>query len=190
MRVAAIIAAGGRGARLGAGRPKQLMEIGGQPMLQRSVQLLAAHPEVTEIVVVLPADLAGDPPGYLQGLGKPVSVVEGGARRQDSVANGFDAVQARADIILIHDAARPFASAELISRTIAAAAQTGAALAALPASDTVKLASLDVTPEGPVVEQTIPRDRVYLAQTPQAFRTDVLRAAIAAGRGGGIASGW
>ena len=184
MHVAAIIAAGGRGERVGAGRPKQLLEIGGRPMLQRSVELLAAHPGVTEIVVVLPADLAGDPPDYLRRFGKPVHVVEGGARRQDSVANGFDVVQERADIILIHDAARPFASPDLISRTIAAAAETGAALAALPVSDTVKLASGETTPQGPVVERTIPRDRVYLAQTPQAFRTDVLRAAIAAGRGG------
>jgi 2-C-methyl-D-erythritol 4-phosphate cytidylyltransferase/2-C-methyl-D-erythritol 2,4-cyclodiphosphate synthase len=182
--VAAIIAAGGRGERLGAGRPKQLLEIGGRPMLQRSVELLAAHPGVTEIVVVLPADLAGDPPDYLRSRGKPIRVVEGGARRQDSVANGFDVVQDRADIILIHDAARPFASADLISRTIAAAAETGAALAALPASDTVKLASDEAMTLGPVVERTIPRDRVYLAQTPQAFRTGVLRAAIAAGRGG------
>ena len=185
MHVAAIIAAGGRGVRLGAGRPKQLLEIGGQPMLRRSVEVLAAHPDVTEIVVVLPADLVGHPPEYLQTLGKPVRVVEGGTRRQDSVANGFDVVQARADIVLIHDAARPFASPDLISRTIAAAIETGAALAALPVSDTVKLASGETTPHGPVVERTIPRERVYLAQTPQAFRTDVLRAAIAAGRRGG-----
>ncbi|MCX6542891.1 MAG: 2-C-methyl-D-erythritol 4-phosphate cytidylyltransferase [Acidobacteria bacterium] len=188
MYVAAIIAAGGRGERLGAGRPKQLIEIAGQPMLQRSAQLLAAHPEVTEIVVVLPPDLVGRPPNYLLTLGKPVRIVEGGRRRQDSVANGFDVVQERADIILIHDAARPFASADLISRTIAAAVETGAALAALPASDTVKLASGETPPQGPLVERTIPRDRVYLAQTPQAFRTDVLRAAIAAGRAGVLAT--
>ena len=184
MHVAAIIAAGGRGERLGAGRPKQLLDLGGQSMLRRSIELLAAHPDVTEIVVVLPADLVDSPPEYLRSLRKPVCVVAGGARRQDSVANGFDVVQERADIILIHDAARPFASPDLIARTIAAAAETGAALAALPASDTVKLASDVTTSPGPLVERTIPRERVYLAQTPQAFRTAVLRAAIEAGRTG------
>jgi 2-C-methyl-D-erythritol 4-phosphate cytidylyltransferase/2-C-methyl-D-erythritol 2,4-cyclodiphosphate synthase len=188
MHVAAIIAAGGQGRRLGAGRPKQLLEIGGQSILQLSVALLVAHPDVTEIVVVLPADLVSDPPDYLLSGRKPVRVVAGGARRQDSVANGVDVVEARADIILIHDAARPFASPDLISRTIAAAAASGAALAALPVSDTVKLAAGEMTEQGPVVERTIPRDRIYLAQTPQAFRVDVLRAAIAAGRGGAPAT--
>lgn len=183
MYVAAIIAAGGRGTRLGAGRPKQLLEIGGQSMLQRSVELLAAHSAIAEIVVVLPAELVGDPPPSLRTLAKPTRVVEGGASRQESVANGVALVQDRADIILIHDAARPFARPDLISRTIAAAAEIGAAVAALPASDTVKLALEPTSSQGPVVERTIPRDRIYLAQTPQAFRTDVLLAAMAAGRG-------
>lgn len=182
MYVAAIIAAGGQGARLGAGRPKQLLAIGGRSMLQRSVELLAAHPDVAEIVVVLPAALVADPPAYLRTLAKPARVVAGGTSRQDSVANGFALVRERADIVLIHDAARPFASPELISRTIAAAAESGAAVAALPASDTVKLSLETTTRQGPVVERTIPRERVYLAQTPQAFRTDVLREAMAAHR--------
>jgi len=188
MYVAAIIAAGGRGIRLGAGRPKQLLEIGGRSMLRRSVELLAAHPDVSEIVVVLPADLIDEPPAYFGALGKPTRVVEGGARRQDSVANGLLAVHECADIILIHDAARPFASPELISRTIAAAAESGAAVAAMPSSDTVKLVLEAPTPQRPVVERTIPRERVYLAQTPQAFRADVLRAAMAVSTGGSTAT--
>jgi 2-C-methyl-D-erythritol 4-phosphate cytidylyltransferase/2-C-methyl-D-erythritol 2,4-cyclodiphosphate synthase len=182
MRVVAIIAAGGRGERLGAGRPKQLLEIGGKPMLQRSAELLAAHPAIDEVIVVLPADVANQPPSYLMSIGKPVRVVVGGARRQDSVANGVDAVRDRADIIVIHDAARPFASHDLVTRTIAAAVATGAALAALPVSDTVKLAAEGADSRAVLVERTIPRERVYLAQTPQAFRTEVLVAAIAAGR--------
>jgi 2-C-methyl-D-erythritol 4-phosphate cytidylyltransferase len=98
------------------------------------------HPEIDEIVVALPADLAADPPPYLRGTAKTVRVVAGGARRQDSVFNAFQAVNADTDVVVIHDAARPFASAGLISRTIAAAIESGAALAAIPARDTVKRA--------------------------------------------------
>ena len=138
MHVTAIIAAGGRGQRLGGARPKQLLAIGGRAILERSVAAFLAHPAVDDVIVALPADLAGDPPAYLRATSKPLRIVAGGARRQDSVANAFRAVGERADVIVIHDAARPFASAALIARTIAAAAETGAALAALPARDTVK----------------------------------------------------
>jgi 2-C-methyl-D-erythritol 4-phosphate cytidylyltransferase/2-C-methyl-D-erythritol 2,4-cyclodiphosphate synthase len=188
MRVAAIVAAGGRGARLGAGVPKQLLTIGGESILRRSVRLFAEHARIDEVVVVLPPDLAAAVPADLDLPGKPLSVVAGGARRQDSVRLGFEAVRSRADVVVIHDAARPFASADLISRTIDAAMESGAALAALAASDTVKLAG-DAGGAGSVlVERTVPRERVYLAQTPQAFRTEVLAAAIAAGRGGATAT--
>src|SRR6185295_19941266 len=97
-----------------------------------------------------------------------VRVVSGGDRRQDSVLNAFRAVSDRSDLIVIHDAARPFASADLITRTIEAAAESGAALAAIAASDTVKRGG----PAGgdrAVVLETIPRESIYLAQTPQAF---------------------
>jgi len=182
MKVAAIIAAGGRGERLGAGVPKQFLAIGGVSILRRSVELFAGHERIDEIVVVLPPDLASGPPDDLPALDKPLLIVAGGARRQDSVRNGFEAVRGRADVVVIHDAARPFASAALIARTIDAAWESGAALAALPASDTIKLAR-DTPAAAPLlVERTLPRERVFLAQTPQAFRTDVLAAAIAASR--------
>jgi 2-C-methyl-D-erythritol 4-phosphate cytidylyltransferase/2-C-methyl-D-erythritol 2,4-cyclodiphosphate synthase len=186
MRVAAIVAAGGRGARLGAGVPKQLLTIGGESILRRSVRLFAGHARIDEVVVVLPPDLAADATPDLGVPGAPLTIVAGGARRQDSVRNGFDAVRGRADVVVVHDAARPFASADLVSRTIDAAIESGAALAALAASDTVKLAGVG---EGPVfVGRTVPRERVYLAQTPQAFRADVLAAAIEAGRGDAVAT--
>ena len=188
MRVVAIVAAGGRGARLGAGVPKQLLTIGGESMLRRSVRLLAGHARIDEVVVVLPPDLAAGVPPDLDAAGKPLTLVAGGARRQDSVRNGFDAVRGRADVVVVHDAARPFASPDLISRTIDAAIESGAALAALASSDTVKLTDRDGG-EGPVfVGRTVPRERVFLAQTPQAFRADVLAAAIDAGRGEGVAT--
>src|SRR6516225_5284583 len=169
MRVTAIIAAAGAGRRLGAGRPKQLLDLGGRTMLEHATAAFVGHPRVSEVVVVLP-DVTAVP---------GVRVVAGGARRQDSVANGFDAVPADADVVLIHDAARPFVTAELIGRTIDAAAAHGAAIAALQSRDTVKRVS-----EAGVITGTIPRDQVYLAQTPQGFRRDVLAKAIALGRSG------
>lgn len=169
MHVTAIIAAGGRGSRFGAGLPKQLVAIGGRPMLERSVHAFLSHPDVSEVIVALPPELIASPPLYLASA-RPVA---GGARRQDSVANAFRASNAASDVIVIHDAARPFVSAGLISRTIAAAAANGAALAAMGAKDTVKVV------DGGVVTGTLARETIYLAQTPQAFRRDVLEAALA-----------
>jgi 2-C-methyl-D-erythritol 4-phosphate cytidylyltransferase/2-C-methyl-D-erythritol 2,4-cyclodiphosphate synthase len=173
MYVTAIIAAGGRGLRLGAAQPKQLVEIAGRSILERSVSLLMSHPDVDEIIVALPSEIASDPPAYLLQAGKPLRIVTGGMRRQDSVAEAFRAVHQRTDVVVIHDAARPFATAGLISRTIAAAAESGAALAALEARDTIKQGA-----DG-VVRATLDRRTIFLAQTPQAFRRDVLRDALA-----------
>ena len=187
MHVTAIIAAGGRGQRFGGARPKQLLSVAGRPVLERSVAAFLTHPSIDEIVVALPAGLADDPPGYLRGTSKPLRIVAGGPRRQDSVANAFRAVSERSDVIVIHDAARPFASAGLIARTIAAAAESGAALAAVQANDTVKqghlLPAAAASPSGDVwiVDATLPRESIFLAQTPQAFRREVLREALALG---------
>ena len=173
MFVTAIIAAGGRGERFGGGVPKQLTSVAGRAILERSVGAFAAHPLISEVIVALPPEIAANPPAYLSGTGTPVRIVDGGARRQDSVANAFRAAASTADVIVIHDAARPFPSADLIARTIAAAAEKGAALAALRARDTVKRARAST------VIETIPRESVYLAQTPQAFRPNVLADALA-----------
>jgi 2-C-methyl-D-erythritol 4-phosphate cytidylyltransferase/2-C-methyl-D-erythritol 2,4-cyclodiphosphate synthase len=126
------------------------------------------------MVVALPPDLAAAPPAYLNQRDKPIVVVEGGARRQDSVAAAFARVPGGADIIVIHDAARPLVSGDLIERTVRAAMEDGAAVAAVRATDTVKRGGAD----GRVIE-TLPREHVYLAQTPQAFRVGVLRDALA-----------
>lgn len=177
MKVSAIIAAGGSGLRVGAGVPKQLLEIGGRSILERAIEAFVSHPRVDDVVVVLPEALVAAPPAWLASAPR-VRIVLGGARRQDSVANAFDAVPEDSEIVLVHDAARPFVTADLISRSIDAAAQHGAAIAAMPAHDTVKRVI-----DG-VVDETIPRESIYLAQTPQSFRRDVLAAAIAAGRSG------
>jgi 2-C-methyl-D-erythritol 4-phosphate cytidylyltransferase / 2-C-methyl-D-erythritol 2,4-cyclodiphosphate synthase len=186
MQVTAIIAAGGRGQRFGGGQLKQLLSVGGRSILERSVSAFLGHPAVHEVIVALPASLLENPPAYLRPSTKPIRLVAGGARRQDSVANAFGASAGASDLIVIHDAARPFASADLIARTIAAAAECGAALAALASRDTVKRAS---TPAGAnpaeagrrTVLETLPRETIFLAQTPQAFRRDVLQSALALG---------
>lgn len=183
MHVAAIIAAAGQGRRLGASRPKQLLELAGRTILQRSIDAFDGSDRIDEIVVVVPPELVASRPA-ISAVRKPLTIVAGGERRQDSVANGVEAVAARADVVVIHDAARPFVSAALIARTIDAAAESGAALAALPVRDTVKQAGHD----GRFVGGTLPRETIHLAQTPQAFRTAVLRDAIAAGRGGADAT--
>lgn len=210
MHVTAIIAAGGRGQRFGGDRLKQLLSVGGRPILERSVTAFLAHPDVNEVVVALPPDVVADPPDYLrsaeafalrgqseeavtlrgqsegvaiQASGKPLRIVAGGGRRQDSVANAFRATGAHSDIIVIHDAARPFASAALIANTIAAAVESGAALAAVQARDTVKRARDDGRL---VVSETLDRATIFLAQTPQAFRRDVLQAALALGERDGV----
>jgi 2-C-methyl-D-erythritol 4-phosphate cytidylyltransferase / 2-C-methyl-D-erythritol 2,4-cyclodiphosphate synthase len=203
MHVTAIIAAGGRGQRFGGERLKQFLSVGGRQILERSVTAFLEHPDVNEVVVALPADVVADPPDYLrsaeavalrgqgervaiQASGKPLRIVAGGGRRQDSVANAFRVSGAQSDIIVIHDAARPFASAGLIARTIAAAAESGAALAAVQARDTVKRAAAPGVDDEFVVAETLDRTTIFLAQTPQAFRREVLQAALALGERDGI----
>jgi 2-C-methyl-D-erythritol 4-phosphate cytidylyltransferase/2-C-methyl-D-erythritol 2,4-cyclodiphosphate synthase len=176
MHVTAIIAAGGVGRRVGAAVPKQLLTIGGRTMLERSVDAFKAHPAVTDVIVALPPSMMEAPPGGLEGT----RLVPGGARRQDSVANAFDVLPDGTDVVLVHDAARPFVAPEVITRAIDGAVAHGAAIAAVPVSDTVKR----VEGEGRVIVETVPRDTIFLAQTPQAFRRQVLAAAVAVGRGG------
>jgi 2-C-methyl-D-erythritol 4-phosphate cytidylyltransferase/2-C-methyl-D-erythritol 2,4-cyclodiphosphate synthase len=177
VHVSAIIAAGGRGVRLGGDRPKQFLPLGGRPILQRSVEAFVLHDRISEVVVALPPELIGDVPDYLKTGIKPIAIVDGGARRQDSVANAFALVAGRSDIVVIHDAARPLVSADLIRRTLDAAIEHGAAIAAQPATDTVKQGDVDG-----VIVGTLPRGEIFMAQTPQAFRVAVLRDALTLAR--------
>jgi 2-C-methyl-D-erythritol 4-phosphate cytidylyltransferase / 2-C-methyl-D-erythritol 2,4-cyclodiphosphate synthase len=172
MHVTAIIAAGGSGRRVGSPVPKQLLDVGGKTLLQRSIDAFRSHPGVDEVIVAVPADVLNAPPSWLDG----VQLVAGGERRQDSVANAFAALAADVEIVLVHDAARPFVTSEVISRAIQGAVAHGAAIVAVPVSDTVKRV------EREVIVETLPREEIFLAQTPQAFRREVLGAAIDAGR--------
>lgn len=172
MHVTAIIAAGGYGSRFGADQPKQLLLLGGRPILDRAVEAFATSPLVREVIVALPASVLADPPAYLH---RPnVRLVSGGETRRASVAAAFGHVQPGSDLVAIHDAARPLVSAELIARTIEAARRSGAAIAALPIHDTVKRSVGDG-----VIAGTVPREGLFGAQTPQVFRVDVLRRALA-----------
>jgi 2-C-methyl-D-erythritol 2,4-cyclodiphosphate synthase/2-C-methyl-D-erythritol 4-phosphate cytidylyltransferase len=175
VHVSAIIAAGGRGSRFGSPHPKQILMLRGRPVLRRSVEAFVAAGCVTDIVVALPGVLVANPPEYLRAGpgGKPIEIVEGGLRRQDSVARAFARVSSRAEEVVFRDAGRPLVRVALIEQTVAAAAESGAAVAAVRARDTVKRVEA-----GRVVE-TLPRDAVVLVQTPQAFRVDVLRDALA-----------
>ena len=182
VRVTAIIAAGGRGLRAGGGVPKQLRSVGARTLLEHALTPFDRSRRVEQIVVALPPELAAEPPAGLRTLETPLRVVAGGARRQDSVAAGLDAVGDGASVVLVHDAARPFCSQALIDRVIDAAAEAGAAVPAVQATDTVKQGA--EAAGYTMVAATLPREGIYLAQTPQGFRIDVLRAAVALGRSG------
>src|SRR5262245_53519807 len=119
MHVTAIIAAGGRGRRFGGAVPKQLPRVGRRAILARIVATFLAHPSIDDVIVALPPELAADPPPYLRAASKPLQIVVGGERRQDSVLNAFRLIDERTDLVVVHDAARPFATADLVSRTIA-----------------------------------------------------------------------
>lgn len=180
-QVAAVVVAAGRGVRAGGGLPKQFREIGGMSLLRRS---LLSFVEIPNIGAVQPV-VRRDDFDLVRQQTSDIDIlppVFGGATRQASVRAGLEALLPRSpDIVLVHDAARPFASADLITRAIAAAEKTGAAIPVLPVTDTVKR----VGPAG-TVEATIDRGPLRLVQTPQAFAFDALidahRRAAAQGR--------
>lgn len=177
MSVGVIVVAAGRGERLGGQVPKQLLDLGGRSLLARSVAAFDAHPAVGPIVVVLPPDLVPDGAALVGPTSRPCRFAPGGNRRQDSVRHGLAELPADADVVLIHDAARPFADAALIDRVIAGLVEHPAVVPAVQARDTVKRVPVG----GHVVAATIPREEIYLAQTPQGFRRQVLEAAVALG---------
>jgi len=170
--VAVVVVAAGRGSRVGGGLPKQFRPIGGRPMIRQSLMMFLDHPSVGAVQpVIRPADV-----DLFQSSTAGLEVlapVFGGATRQSSVRAGLEALAPRRpEIVLIHDAARPFASPALVSRAITAAEQTGAAIPAIPVADTVK----SVDAKG-LVDQTLDRSKLRLVQTPQSFAFPALLAA-------------
>jgi 2-C-methyl-D-erythritol 4-phosphate cytidylyltransferase/2-C-methyl-D-erythritol 2,4-cyclodiphosphate synthase len=162
--VAAVLVAAGRGFRAGGEGPKQYREIGGEPVIRSSLKGLTGHPDVAMVQPVIHPDDAGLFRAAAAGL-DVLEPVFGGATRQASVRAGLEALSPRRpDLVLVHDAARPFASAALIARGIAAGRAFGAAVPALAVADTVKT----VDPAG-VVTGTLERAQLRFVQTPQAF---------------------
>jgi len=184
MKVIVVIPAAGMGTRMAAAgsRPpvlKQLAELHGAPVLVHTLRRFASHPQVSEIYVALrPAEVEAFQERLShEKLGRQVHVVEGGEHRQESVSNALAAVNADSqDLVLVHDAVRPLVDEETITNVIQAAERYGAAIAAIPAVDTIK--QVERTAEGAVVRATIPREHIVLVQTPQGFRSDVLRKAM------------
>lgn len=180
MSVYVIVAAGGQGLRAGGPVPKQWARLGGRSMLAHSVAACAAVPDVDGLIVVVPTERVEEARTELAEVtgGKPLAVVAGGPRRQDSVAHGAAALPADASIVLVHDAARPFVSATVVSAVIDGARAAGAAIAAVPVHDTVKRVEGD---DQPWCAETLPRERIQLAQTPQGFQRAIFDEAVAIG---------
>src|SRR6201991_3686801 len=168
-RTAAIVVAAGRGLRAGAGGPKQYRTIGGQTVIYRAMESFCRHPQVSAVQPVLHPDDTAMFNAACDGL-RHAAPTPGGATRQESVHAGLEALAAeKPDIVMIHDAARPFVSQALISRAIEAANRTGAAIPTVPVTDTVKL--IDSTGH---IEATPERARLRIAQTPQAFHYETI----------------
>lgn len=167
-----LIMAAGQGRRMGAERPKQYMKLAGKPILAHTLACFDHCDAFSSIYLVVPeADV-----DYCQsdivapaGLTKPVTLVAGGARRQDSVLNGLHALGTTDGVVLIHDGVRPFVPTNLIDACIAGAEKYGACIPAIPVHDTLK--QVDSANH---VQSTVPRDGLYTVQTPQAFQLPII----------------
>jgi 2-C-methyl-D-erythritol 4-phosphate cytidylyltransferase len=195
MKVIVIIPAAGFGTRMGGGAgaakgaaaappktalSKQFAELSGVPIIIHTLRKFVAAPRVNEIYIALRKSEAESfrPRLEQERFTKPIHLVEGGEHRQVSVGNALAAVQAADDdLVLVHDAVRPFVDQDIIASVIEAAGKHGAAIAGIPAVDTIK--QVERTAEGAIITSTIPRERAVLAQTPQGFRCGVLRQAFA-----------
>lgn len=181
MNVYVILPAAGLGTRMAAtaaGKAKQFAEVAGAPILIHTLRRFSASKAVTQIVVALRANEIKQfqPRLNEEKLAKPVRLVAGGDNRQESVHNALRSVHAAPDdLVLVHDGVRPFVEPATIEAVIRTAKKHGAAIAGMPAVDTVK--QVDRTSEGAVIKSTIPREKIVLAQTPQGFRFDLLQRA-------------
>lgn len=161
--------------------PKQFLPIAGVPMLLRALRPFTSHPDVRQVVVVLPALQAAAPPAWLAELaGDQLRIVAGGAERMDSVEQGLRALGVGCALVLVHDAARPLVRRDTVDAVIGQARKGTGAIAAVAVSDTLK----DSGPDGgvPQIRRTIPRDGLWRAQTPQGFPRPMLERAYAAAR--------
>jgi 2-C-methyl-D-erythritol 4-phosphate cytidylyltransferase len=173
MKVGAIIAAAGFGRRMKTDRPKQLLALNGTPILVHTIRKFDGCPAITYIIVTAPRESSEEVTDLVNSAGfkKSVTVIEGGERRQDSIAMGLQQLHPGTDIVAVHDGVRPFVSIEDIENVVRQAALSGAAILGVPIVDTVKQA------EREFVESTLTREHLIMAQTPQVFRTEILKEA-------------
>jgi 2-C-methyl-D-erythritol 4-phosphate cytidylyltransferase len=174
---------------MGADTPKQFLELDGTPIVLHSLRRMAGCALVTDIIVATRADVMESLQATIRGenFKQPVKVVRGGDSRQESVAQALKAVAADTEIILVHDAVRPFVTVEQIARVIEEARKCQAAILGIPAMDTVKEVKRASLPEDvALIIGTIPRERVVLAQTPQAFSARLLKEAFARAEADGV----
>jgi 2-C-methyl-D-erythritol 4-phosphate cytidylyltransferase len=185
MKVSVILPAAGLGTRMGRAVPekagtsrKQFMLLEGSPILLHTIRKFVSAPEVSEIVVALRADDIEWVRELLQAekFAKPVRLVEGGDSRQESVENALATLDSGTELVAVHDAVRPFIEHSVLEKVFAEAEETGAAIVGIVPVDTVKQVHRNK------IRQTIPRDRLILAQTPQVFRFDLLKSAFAKAR--------
>ena len=175
MHVNVVIVAAGKGTRLQSGLPKPFLSVAGRPILVHTLRRFTSIEMVRRVIVVVAAECEALCQEVLHTHGpwpQPITVIRGGAERQDSVRNGLAALETQCEIVVIHDAARPFISVEAIQRSIDAAAETGSAVVATPVRDTIKRADAQHT-----IRETVSRQDLWLAQTPQTFQVGVIRAA-------------
>ena len=174
-RVVALVPAAGRGRRMGGPVAKQFLALGGRPLLLHSLSVLQASHAIQDIILAVPTSerqYCLDEIVIPHGISKVRKIVSGGEQRQDSVRHALAEVGAEVDIVLVHDAVRPFLSKDMIARVIHEASVHGAAIVALPMRDTVKQVG-----QNGIIERTVDRRPLWLAQTPQAFRRDWLEEA-------------
>ena len=173
MKVSAIIPAAGLGIRMGANVPKQFLLLDGKPILHHTLSVLSQCSIVDEIVVVVSDKEVEKTRQEIQrSHPKVTKIIAGGKERQDSVSNGLLNLDSGTDIVVVHDGVRPFVSSDLVRETVEAARDFGAAIAAIPVSDTIK----KVNDEG-LVERTVDRGGLWRVQTPQTFQVSLLKEA-------------
>ncbi|HZV35477.1 MAG TPA: 2-C-methyl-D-erythritol 4-phosphate cytidylyltransferase [Verrucomicrobiae bacterium] len=173
--VSALIVAAGKGTRMGPDRDKLFLEVAGKPVVVHTWQRFAQARDIDELILVVREGMqaAFQELAAQHGLKKQFRLAAGGAERQDSVWNGLQALSPATEIVAIQDAARPCTSEALISATIAAARESGAAVAGQPVTDTIK-----ETSDGKTIARTLDRSRLWAVQTPQTFRVEIIRRAL------------
>jgi 2-C-methyl-D-erythritol 4-phosphate cytidylyltransferase len=184
MQADVILVAAGKGERMGAVLPKPFLSLSGTPLLVHTLRAVTRSALVRKVILVIAAEHKSLCQKILQSYGPlsvPITLVYGGVERQDSVRCGLVALDPDSEIVAIHDAARPFLDPDILDASIHAAVEHGGAVVAVPARDTIKRVT-----EGGVVVETVPRQQLWLAQTPQTFRVSVIREAHARAEAEGI----